>query len=213
MTASGTVQGATLTDGAGTTISGGTVATNTVGATTGNIVTLNATTANATTLNSTTISNAGATSTGSLAVGAGGMAVAGGAPVSMGGNRVQNVATPVAATDAANKAYVDAAIGGANIEGLEAAALQQQTARINSAFREIDKNTEGIAVAMAMGGLSLPQGKVFAIGANLGMFQDKQAAAAQTLIRLNETLTLNGGVGVGFGTNQVGGRVGLMAAW
>jgi hypothetical protein len=212
MTASGTVQGATLTDGAGTTISGGAVATNTVGATTGNITTLNATTANATTLNSTTISNAGATNTGSLAVGAGGMAVAGGAPVSMGGNRVQNVAAPVAATDAANKAYVDAAIGGADIEGLEAA-IQQQTARINSAFREIDKNTEGIAVAMAMEGLSLPPGQVFAIGASLGMYQDKQAAAAQTVIRLNETLTFNGGIGVGLGTNQVGGRVGVMAAW
>jgi hypothetical protein len=140
------------------------------------------------------------------------MAVAGGAPVSMGANRVQDVATPVDATDAANKAYVDAAIGGANIEGLEAA-IQQQTERINSAFQEIDKNTEGIAVAMAMGGLSLPQGQVFAIGASLGMFQDKQAAAAETIIRLNETLTLNGGIGVGFGTSQVGGRVGLMAAW
>jgi hypothetical protein len=93
------------------------------------------------------------------------------------------------------------------------AAIQQQTERINSAFQEIDKNTEGIAVAMAMGGLSLPQGQVFAIGASLGMFQDKQAAAAETIIRLNETLTLNGGIGVGFGTSQVGGRVGLMAAW
>ena len=186
VTASGTVQGATLTDGAGTTISGGTVATNAVAAGTGNI----------TTLNSTTINNAGAFSTNSVAVGVGGVTVSAGAPISMGGNRVQNVATPTNPTDAANKAYVDAMAGGGN-----------------NHFKEIDQNTEGIAVAMAMGGLSLPQGKTFAIGANLGFFQDKQAAAAQLALRLDENLTFNGGIGLGLETNEVGGRVGVMGAW
>jgi hypothetical protein len=211
VTASGTVQGGTLTDGAGTTISGGMVTTTTVAAATGNITTLNATTGNVTTVNATTINNSGTTTTNALAVGAGGMTVAAGAPVSMGGNRVQSVATPVDATDAANKEYVDAIVGG-NTGYLEAA-INAQSARIDQAFAEIDKNTEGIAIAMAMGGISLPQGKAFAIGANFGFFQDKQAAAAQTLIRLNETLTFNGGVGMGLGGNQVGGRAGLMAAW
>ncbi len=208
VTASGTVQGATLTDGAGTTISGGTVTATTVAASTGNITALNATTGNVTTLNSTTIINAGTTTTNALAVGGGGVAVAAGAPVSMGGNRVQNVATPVDATDAANKAYVDAMAGG-NTEYLESA-INAQSARIDKAFAEI---AEGIAVAMAMGGISLPQGKNFAIGANIGFFQDKRAAAAQTLIRLSETLTFNGGIGVGLSSNQLGGRAGLMAAW
>jgi len=210
VTASGTVEGATLTDGAGTTITGGTVTTTTVAATTGNITTVNATTGNVTTLNSTTIVNSGSTSTNSLSVGTGGVTVASGAPVSMGGNRVQNVATPVDPTDAANKAYVDSMSG--NVTNLEAA-INAQSARVDKAFTEIDKNREGIAIAMAMGGLVLPQGKAFAIGANMGFFQDKQAAAAQTLIRLNETLTFNGGVGVGLGGNQLGGRAGLMAAW
>jgi hypothetical protein len=160
-----------------------------------------------TTLSSTTIINSGAASINSLAVGAGGMTVAAGAPVSMGGNRVQDVATPVDPTDAANKAYVDSMSG--NVE----AQIEAQTARINSAFKEIDRNSEGIAVAMAMGGIALPQGKAFAIGANIGFYQDKQATAAQTVIRLNNNLTLNGGIGVGMSRNQVGGRVGLMAAW
>ncbi|WP_157219829.1 hypothetical protein [Flavisphingomonas formosensis] len=40
------------------------------------------------------------------------LAVASGATVDMGGNRVQNVGTPVAATDAANKAYVDSTVQG-----------------------------------------------------------------------------------------------------
>jgi len=103
-------------------------------------------------------------------------------------------------------------MAGGNTEYLEAA-INAQSARIDKAFAEIDRNTEGIAVAMAMGGIALPQGKAFATGADIGFFQDKQAAAAQTLIRLNETLTFNGGIGVGLGNNQVGGRAGLMAAW
>ncbi len=220
VTASGTVEGATLTDGAGTNISSGIVSTTTLNSTTGNVTTLNSTTGNVTTLNSTTgnivalnsttISNAGATSTNSLAVGSGGVTVAAGAPVSMGSNRVQNVATPVDATDAANKAYVDAMSG--NVVNLQGA-IDAQTARINSAFREIDKNTEGVAIALAMGGVALPQGKDFALGANFGFFDSKQAFAAQTAVRLNDVLMLNGGVGLGMATNQIGGRVGVMAAW
>lgn len=210
VTASGTVEGTTLTDGAGTTISSGTVTTTTLNATTGTVTTLNATTGNVTTLNSSTISNTGATSTGSLAIGVGGVTVAAGAPVSMGSNRVQNVATPIAATDAANKAYVDAVSG--DVAGLQAE-INAQTLRINSAFREIDKTTEGVAVAIALGGLVLPQGKDFAIGANFGYFDSKQAFAAQTALRLNDVLMLNGGVGLGTDTSQIGGRVGVMAAW
>jgi hypothetical protein len=190
VTATGTVEGGTLSDGAGTTITGGTVATNTVTAGTGNI----------TTVNSTTINNTGTTTTRTLAVGTGGMSVAAGAPVDMGGNRVQNVATPIVATDAANKGYVD---------GLNA----MTNDRVNQAFRQIDENTEGIAVAIAMGGLTLPQGKDFALGANVGFYDDKQAAAAQAAIRLNEVVSFNAGVGVGFDNNKVGGRVGFMAAW
>jgi len=173
-----------------------------VAAATGNITNLNTTTGNVTTLNSTTINNAGATSTNSLAVGVGGVSVAAGAPVSMGGNRVQNVATPVAPTDAANKAYVDSISG--NVANMQAE-IDAQTARINSAFKEIDRNT--------VTGLALPRGKALAIGANLGFFRGKQAGAAQAAVRLDSNLTLNGGIGLGFGSNQVGGRVGLMAAW
>lgn len=210
VTASGTVEGATLTDGAGTTISSGTVTTTTINAATGTLTTLNATTGNVTTINSSTISNVGATSTGSLAIGTGGVTVAAGAPVSMGSNRVQNVATPIAATDAANKAYVDAVSG--DVAGLQAE-INAQTLRIDSAFREIDKTTEGVAVAIALGGLVLPQGKNFALGANFGYFDSKQAFAAQTALRLNELLMVNGGLGLGLDTSQVGGRVGVMAAW
>ena len=118
----------------------------------------------------------------------------------MGGNRIQNVGTPVAATDAANKAYVDSAFADIG-NGL------------NEAFRKIDQSNEGIALAIAMGGLMMPAGKDFALGANFGFYEDKQAIAAQAAIRLDDTLTLNAGIGLGLDSNTVGGRVGFVAAW
>jgi hypothetical protein len=127
--------------------------------------------------------------------------------VDMGGNRAQNVALPVAGTDAANKDYVDA--------GLSAAysGVGDAFKKINDAFNKIDENSEGIAVAIALGGIMVPEGKTLAIAGNVGFYDDEQAAAAQAALRLNEVLSLNAGIGVGFDSGQVGGRVGFIAAW
>jgi hypothetical protein len=118
----------------------------------------------------------------------------------MGGNRVQNVAAPVAPTDAANKAYVDQRLGASDV-------------RLDSAFDRIEENEQGIAIAIALGGLTVPAGKDFAVGANVGFYGGKEAMAAQTAIKLTDGLVLNGGIGVGLEEAKVGGRVGLMAAW
>jgi hypothetical protein len=130
--------------------------------------------------------NGGATVNQSFKVGSG-------STVSMGNNVVHDVAAPIVGTDAANKAYVD--------QGL------------NAAFKKIEENTEGIAIAIALGGLAVPENKTFAFGANLGFFDGKEAVSAQTAIRLDQYVTLSGGVGVGLDSSQVGGRVGLMTAW
>jgi hypothetical protein len=149
------------------------------------------------------------TTTGNATVGGalnanGGLTVDSGKAVSMGGNVVHDVATPVAATDAANKAYVDSLAGETQTE------LGTVQAGLNDAFKKIDENTQGIAIAMAMGGLSLPSGKNFAVGADLGFYQDKQAAAAQFAARVNDAISLGTGLN---GGGQVGGRVGISAAF
>jgi hypothetical protein len=199
-----------------------------VSAGTGSFTTVNATTGNITTVNSTNINNSGKISTGTLettglaklnslevtngadikgnaSVG-GSLTVAKGATVSesltatagsdinMGGNVVHGVAAPIVGTDAANKQYVD--------DGLA------------KAFKAIDRNTQGIAIAMAMAGLALPEGKNFALGANMGFFDDKQAIAIQAAIRVSPNVTITGGFGTGVqDMNATGGRVGLQAAW
>ena len=81
------------------------------------------------------------------------------------------------------------------------------------AFQKIDANTEGIAVAMAMGGLTLPSNKKLAIATNVGFYQDKQAVSAQGAYRLSDSWALSGGVGLGVKEGEIGGRVGVMAAW
>jgi trimeric autotransporter adhesin len=217
VTAGGTVQGASVrSTGAtevgttlrvnGTTTLIGAATTNGV-TNTGNITTttlgankVTATTVVASTVNSSNIDNSGTTKTNSLVVGGGGLSIASGAPVDVGHNRIQNVGAPVAATDAVNKAYVDREFGLARDQ-------------INEAFRKIDENTEGIAIAIAMGGLALPTNKTFALGANVGFYDSKQAVAVQTVIRIDDAIALNGGLGVGFEGGKVGARIGIMAAW
>ena len=131
----------------------------------------------------------------------GGLTVAPEQVVSFGNNRLRDIAAPIAGTDATNKNYVDAADLALNN-------------RINDAFGEIDENTQGIAIAIAMGGLALPTDKNFAISATLGIYDNKTAIAAQAALRIDKTYTLNGGIGFGTDANsKVGGRIGITAAW
>ena len=261
VTASGTIQGGTLTDGTASisggnitgvgTITGGTGTFTTVNATNGGFGTLTATTGNITTVNATDVdaTNVNATNggfgtltattgnittvnatdvnatnvkatngtfttlktTGDATVGGdltvtnqsnlNGGAIIGnhltvlpGTKVSMGNNVVHGVADPEIGSDAANKQYVDAGL--------------------SRAFRDIDRNTQGIAIAMAMGGMALPDSKNFALGANLGFFDSKQAMAIQGAMRLTPFVSVNGGIGMGLDdSSTLGGRVGVQVAW
>lgn len=121
--------------------------------------------------------------------------------LNMGGNRITNVAAPVNATDAATKGYVDGAMNG--FDG-RIAAVEKQTQR----------NTDGVAIAIAMGGIALPPNKDVGIGANIGFFDGSQAFATQGVFKVNDSMTFNSAIGFALGADTtVGGRMGLMAAW
>jgi len=162
-----------------TSVNATSVTATTVTATTANLQTANVQTANVQSIN---VGNS--------------LIVAAGSTVDMGGSIVQNVATPISATDAANKGYVDSKIS--NLTG-----------SLNQALKNIDQNTQGIAIAMAMSGMSLSTGKRVAIGGNVGFYNGKQAAAFQAAFRVHENVILNGAIGVGFDSSSyVGGRIG-----
>lgn len=121
--------------------------------------------------------------------------------LNMGGNRITNVAAPIIATDAATKGYVDTAINGYSGR---IAAVEDQTRR----------NTDGVAIAIAMGGIALPPGREVGIGANVGFFDGSKAFATQGVFKVNDSMTFNSAIGVALGADTtVGGRMGLMAAW
>ena len=108
----------------------------------------------------------------------------------------------------------------ASVTGLNNAVLGLQSsvaglqADMNKAFRDIDRNAQGIAVVAALSGLTLPTGKDFAVGVDLGFYDDKQAIAAKAAMRLSDNITLTGAVGIGLNdSGRAAGRIGVVAAW
>jgi trimeric autotransporter adhesin len=123
----------------------------------------------------------------------GSLAVAPGNNISMGGNIVHDVATPIVGTDAANKAYVDTTVGKTR----------------NQAF-------EGTAVALAISQPILLPGQTFAMRGGWGDFEGQNAAgfsAAGVIGRdwlgYGSTVTVDAGVGVGTSFSGVGGKAGV----
>ncbi len=143
---------------------------------------LNAPTVNADTVNAGTVNTANANIGNSLNV-------APGATVNMGGNRVQDVGTPIFASDAANKAYVD---------------------------RGVNRAFEGAALALAIEQPIFLPGQTFAIRAGWGDFEGQNAVGfsaagviAHNVLGYGSTLTVDAGVGVGTDYSQVGGKAGV----
>ncbi len=118
----------------------------------------------------------------------------GGSPttIDMGGNRVQDVGTPIFGTDAANKAYVD---------------------------RGLNKAYEGTAIALAISQPIIGPNQTFAIRAGWGNYESENAfgiSAAGIIGRdwlwSGSTVALDGGVGWG-SNNAVAAKAGVTLAF
>ena len=131
--------------------------------------------------------NGGATISNNLTVSGPGN---GGSPttIDMGGNRVQDVGTPIFGTDAANKAYVD---------------------------RGLNKAYEGTAIALAISQPVLATGQSFAIRAGWGDYESQNAFGVSAVGVVGRdwfwggsTVAIDGGIGFG-NSNSVAGKVGV----
>ena len=77
----------------------------------------------------------------------------------------------------------------------------------------IDRANEGVAMGLAMESPMLPAGTSFALSGGVGYFADEGAGTAAFSARVGNNAAVSAGVGVGFGSGEVGARGGFQIAW
>jgi trimeric autotransporter adhesin len=99
-----------------------------------------------------------------------------------------------------------------DISGLQSnvSALQQNVSVLQTQMRQA---FEGTAIAIALGGASLPADKRFAISTNWGNFRGQNAVGVAAQMRLTDYAVANVGVGGGFAQGGFGSRAGVTLAW
>ena len=112
---------------------------------------------------------------------------AGAQTIDMGGNRVQDVGTPILGTDATNKAYVD---------------------------KGLNKAYEGTAIALAISQPVFLPGQTFAVRGGWGDYEGQNAfgvsaagVVAHNVFGYGSTVSLDGGIGAG--NSSVAGKAGV----
>ena len=85
--------------------------------------------------------------------------------------------------------------------------------RLSGFDDDIDDNTAGVALALALDSPSVAPGQNFAMSGGVGTFGGEGAIALSFTARVNQNVQLNAGIGSGFRSNTVGGRAGFVIGW
>jgi autotransporter adhesin len=86
--------------------------------------------------------------------------------------------------------------------------------RLDQLDRRVDEAHEGIAMSFALAGFLMPPpGHRFAITANYGTFNSKNAVAMSGSFRVTNNIYLSTGVAVGLKHGKYGGRAGVAVTW
>ncbi|MCJ2134258.1 hypothetical protein MKK69_09350 [Methylobacterium sp. J-026] len=94
----------------------------------------------------------------------------------------------------------------ASVAGLQSATLQLQ--------RDVRSAFQGTAIALALSGAVLPEGKAYAVSANFGTYRGQGAFGAAGTARIGDNLYASGGIGFAVnGPSNIGGRGGITLAW
>ncbi len=78
----------------------------------------------------------------------------------------------------------------------------------------VDENTEGVSMAIAMGGTYLPKpGETIRLSGNWGNFEGSNALAFSGALTIGSGTYFTAGVGIGLEESTVGGRAGVSVGW
>jgi hypothetical protein len=105
----------------------------------------------------------------------------------------------------------------ANFSAQDITALQSNVGTLQQDVsvlqQQMKQAFEGTAIAIALGGASLPADKKFAISTNWGNFRGQNAVGVAAQYRLSNYAVANVGVGGGFAQGGIGSRAGVTFAW
>jgi hypothetical protein len=90
------------------------------------------------------------------------------------------------------------------------ATLQSQVSTLQGQIRQA---FEGTAIAIALGGSTLPGDKKYAVSVNWGNFRGENAMSLSAQYRVTDYVVLNAGFAAGFAQGGVGSRAGVTFAW
>jgi len=111
----------------------------------------------------------------------------------------------IVTTDGAGNLASD---GGASFAG-----IADNRSDIVSNRKDIRRNEEGIALALAMESPFVPLSQTSAVAAGYGNFRGSSAFALSGAFRLDPNVQFNAGLGVGVNHSSVGARVGVIFSW
>jgi len=105
----------------------------------------------------------------------------------------------------------------ANFSAQDITALQSNVGTLQQDVsvlqQQMKQAFEGTAIAIALGGASLPADKKFAISTNWGNFRGQNAVGVAAQYRLSNYAVANIGVSGGFAQGGIGSRAGVTFAW
>jgi len=104
-------------------------------------------------------------------------------------------------------------LGGRRLTNIAPGSASNDAATVGQVNQSAKRAYSGIATAMAMGGIAVPDTKLYAVSANLGAYRGEAALAGGVALRLTDNTTVNGSLGVGVTRGDLGGRVGVTFAW
>ena len=85
--------------------------------------------------------------------------------------------------------------------------------RFGSIEKDVEDNTEGVALALALQAPFVPYDKRYTFDAGFGAFKDKQAFSTSAAFRVSDNVQFNAGIGVGLNEGNIGGRGGVSISW